>query len=281
MAGHNADMRWWFALIVALAALPAQAQLYRPSDHLEPTRPWMGDAPAEIAVRTSDGLALKGLHWPGGAELPVFVFFQGRSGDRFDAARYVEPLARAGYGVVVASYRGYGGNPGKPDEAGLQRDGAAFMAFARASRPGAEVYAIGHSLGAAVALHLAAEGAVDRVITLGAFPDLRSVAPKITRAFLRDRFDNLQAAARLRRPAVLIQGRYDDVVSMAQGQQLLGAAPMGSVLLVLDKQDHRPDMAAIVAILPAILAFAGDRIEPLKAEAVARGFAMFRKTPGP
>ena len=271
-------LRYWLALIVASIAVPAQAQLYRPNDHLEPARPWTGPAPAEITVRTADGLTLKGLQWQGRAELPVLVFFQGRSGDRFDAARYAEPLAQAGYGVVIASYRGYGGNPGKPDEAGLRRDGAAFTAFARAGAAGRPVYALGHSLGAAVALTLAAEGAVDRAITLGAFPDLRSVAPRIVRAFLRDRFSNLEAVARLTKPAILIQGRYDELVSMAQGQKLLGAAPMGSVLIVLDKQDHRPAMSAIVAILPAILDFADGRIAALAQAARTRGFAMFQKT---
>jgi uncharacterized protein len=273
-------LRWTVALMMVMAAAPASAQLYRPNDHPEKasTR-WNYAPPVEIDVRTRDGLALKGLYWGGRTDLPVLVFFQGRSGDRVDAAHYAEPLAAAGYAVVIASYRGYGGNPGKPDEKGLNLDGAAFAEYAQGLRSGTKVYAIGHSLGAAVALTLAADGAVDGVITLGAFPDLRSVAPKIVRAFLKDRFANSDTIARLQQPAILIQGRYDDVVSMAQGQALLGAAPMGSVLLVLDKQDHRPAMSEIVAILPAMLAFAGGRIEPLNAEARARGFAIFQKTP--
>jgi pimeloyl-ACP methyl ester carboxylesterase len=272
--------RWLIALMLLLAATPASAQLYRPKDHPQKasTR-WTQEAPAEIAVRTRDGLALNGLYWGGRSDLPLLVFFHGRSADRFDAAHYMEPLAAAGYAVVIASYRGYGGNPGKPDEKGLNLDGAAFAAFARRLRPDGKIYALGHSLGASVALTLAADRAVDEVITLGAFPDLRSVAPKITRAFLPDRFSNMDTAARLARPAILIQGRYDDVVSMEQGQQLLGAAPVGSVLLVLDKQDHRPAMSEIVAILTAIVDFAAGQVEPLAQAARARGFAMFRKTP--
>lgn len=219
------------------------------------------------------------MQWEGRAELPLLVFFQGRSGDRFDAARYAEPLALAGYGVVIASYRGYGGNPGKPGEAGLARDGAAFVQFARTQRREGPIYAIGHSLGAAVALRQAADGLVDEVITLGAFTDLRSAAPKIVRAFLHERYSNLETAALLRRPAILIQGRYDDIVSMEEGQKLLGAAPMGSVLLVLDKQDHRPNMHAIVPLLPALFDFAAGRIESLATAARVQSFAMFRKTP--
>lgn len=273
---------WTIALMMLLSAVPAHAQLYRPKDHPEKAATsWRYQPPVDINVRTRDGLALKGLYWGGKSDLPTLVFLQGRSGDRVDAAHYAEPLAAAGYAVVIASYRGYGGNPGKPDEKGLASDGMAFAELARKLRPGSKIFAMGHSLGAAVALKLAAEGAVDEVITLGAFPDLRSVAPRITRAFLPDRFSNLDTAARLRRPAILIQGRYDDVVSMEQGQKLLGAAPMGSALLVLDRQDHRPDMAEIVAVMPAIIDFTRGNAGPLKAQAVARGFAMFQKTPAP
>lgn len=273
---------WTIALAIMAAAVPAKAQLYRPKDHPDATTTgWRNAPPKEVEARTGDGLSLKGLYWEGRADLPVLLFLQGRSGDRFDAAHYAEPLAAAGYAVVVAGYRGYGGNPGKPDEKGLNLDGAAFAELARGLRPGARLYAVGHSLGAAVALTLAAERAVDGEIVLGAFPDLASVAPKITRAFLPDRFSNLDTVARLPKPAILIQGRYDATISMAQGQKLLGAAPMGSVLLVLDRQDHRPDMAEIVAILPAIFDFAEGRIQPLAAQARARGFAMFQKTPAP
>ena len=55
---------------------------------------------------------------------------------------------------------------------------------------------------------------VDGVITLGAFPDLRSVAPKIVRAFLRDRFseDDFGCAlfARIRQTVDLYAKNYED-----------------------------------------------------------------------
>ena len=178
---------------------------------------------------------------------------------------------------MVAGYRGYGRNPGSPSEAGLAMDGASFAALAHRLHPGAKLYAVGHSLGAAPALALAADKAVDGVLTIGAFPDLRSVAPKITRAFLPDRFSNLETVAKIGAPVVLIQGRYDDIVSMAQGQKLLGACPAGSLLLVLDRQDHRPAMAEVAAILPAILAYREGRIAPLIEAAKAPTFAIFRK----
>jgi len=266
-------------MLVFGCAHGARAQLYAPRSHPPAPKAWQEQAPEPKTVRTSDGLVLKGLYWRGRAELPLLLFFQGRSGDQMDAAHYAEPFALAGYPLLIASYRGYGGNPGSPDEAGLTRDGLAFITLARGLHPEGKVYLVGHSLGAAVAMNVAAEVPADGIIALGAFPDLRSVAPKLLRGFLADRYSNLDTARRLTTPIVLIYGRNDDVVSFAQARQLLEATPLDSLLLVLDKQDHRPDLALIAAILPAIFAAGKGEFNPLIAEAKARTFAIFRKEP--
>jgi len=198
-------------------------------------------APEPITVRTDDGLDLAGFRWPATAPDHVtLVFFHGNAGNRYDAALMAAPLRRPDAEIVIASYRGYGGNPGKPSEAGLYRDGAAFLRYGQRSRP-RRLYLFGFSLGGAVALHLATDPSVTGVVTLGAFSRLAAMAPRWTRALLPDRYDNREAARALRTPHLLLHGAADEVVPLAEATALKAANPHAR-LVVLKGADHYAEL---------------------------------------
>jgi fermentation-respiration switch protein FrsA (DUF1100 family) len=167
----------------------------------------------------------------------LILFFHGQSGNRYTAARIAAPLA-AGGGLLVASYRGYGDNPGKPDEAGLYADARAFLSLARTLAPNSRIYLFGFSLGAAPALHTAAVEEVAGVVTLNAFAGLADVAPPIARGLLRDRFDNRANIARVDEPILILHAKADEVVPFTQAQVLRDLAPHGVRLLWLEGIGH-------------------------------------------
>jgi fermentation-respiration switch protein FrsA (DUF1100 family) len=205
---------------------------------------WSGRAPDEVTALTTDGLTLRGYYWPpqsAGGDL--ILFFHGQSGNRYTAARRAAPLA-AGGGLLVASYRGYGDNPGEPHEAGLYADARAFLALARKLAPNSRVYLFGFSLGAAPALHVAAEEEVAGVVILGAFAALRDVAPPMARGVLPDRYDNRAAIARVAEPILLLHGTADEVVPTAQAKELQAAAPRMR-LLWLEGHGHGVDFETL------------------------------------
>jgi fermentation-respiration switch protein FrsA (DUF1100 family) len=151
------------------------------------------------------------------------------------------PLAFGG-GLLVASYRGYGDNPGEPDEAGLYADARAFLSLARTLAPNSRIYLLGFSLGAAPALHTAAEEEVAGVITLGAFARLADVGPRLARGVLHGRFDNRAAIARVDEPILILHAPADEVVPFAQAKVLQALAPHGVRLLRLEGTGHRADL---------------------------------------
>jgi fermentation-respiration switch protein FrsA (DUF1100 family) len=111
-----------------------------------------------VTVTTEDGLEL--VHWyrpptaPGG---PVIVIFHGNAGHIGDRVPKYWPLLKAGFGVFFAEYRGYGGNPGRPTEAGLTADGLSVMAHLGARGIALErIVLYGESLGTGLAIKLAA-----------------------------------------------------------------------------------------------------------------------------
>ncbi len=242
--------------VVAITVMPGRGDasivrqfIYQP-DRLPAKLDWgILPPPEQIAVRTEDGLQLLGFRWPAiERDHVTIVFFHGNAGNRYDAALMAAPLRRPDTEVIVASYRGYGGNPGKPSETGLYQDGAAFLKYARVSAPG-RLYVFGFSLGAAVALHLAINQPVDGIVTLGAFSRLSAMAPVWARFLLPDRFDNIAAIRRLRVPHLLMHGSADDVVPFAESEKLLTASAGRSRFLPLKGAVHNIDLDAIAPVV--------------------------------
>ena len=225
-------------------------RIYLPEPAPAAVPDWAGAAPQAVTARTADGLEIGGYYWaPDGPPRDILVFFHGNAGNRERAAQIAAPLRRPGSGLLVASYRGYGGNPGSPTEAGLMADGAAFLALARRLQPGSKVHLFGWSLGGAVALHLAARDEVDGVVTLGAFTRLRDVAPAIARGMLVDRFDNLAAIADVSEPVFLFHGTDDQVVPYSSTAALKAASGGRATTVTLTGAGHHIDFRSIADLV--------------------------------
>jgi fermentation-respiration switch protein FrsA (DUF1100 family) len=231
-------------LTAASCASAVRSRIYLP-EPMPASVAWTGRAPVEATATTADGLKLRGYYWaPQAAAGDVIVYFHGQSGNRYVAAREAAPLADGG-GLLVASYRGYGDNPGEPDEAGLYADAHAFVALARSLAPASRIYVFGFSLGAAPALHVAAQEDVAGVVLLGAFATLAEVAPPFARGLLPDRFDNRAAIARVGKPILIIHATGDETVPFAQAEALRDAAPARVRLLRLEGAGHGVDFATL------------------------------------
>ena len=83
----------------------------------------------EITVTTADGLDLVAWYLPAQAGKPVIVMTHGNAGNIGHRTGKLQPFAEAGYGLFLVEYRGYAGNPGKPDEEGLYNDARAGLAW--------------------------------------------------------------------------------------------------------------------------------------------------------
>lgn len=213
----------------------AGSSLYQPEPIGRVPTAWGGRAPQAVVARTGDGLALKGWFWPPRApDGDILLFLPGRAGNRDTAARKAAPLALAGKGVLVASYRGFGDNPGTPDEQGLYRDGAAFADLARTMRPASRLYLFGDGLGSAVALRLASRPDVTGTATLGAFDRFKNFAPAAMRPMYTDAFDNMAAIREVTGPVILLHGRRDEVVPFSAAENLEKAAGGFAIVAPVD-----------------------------------------------
>lgn len=203
-----------------------------------------------LTFRTGDGLTLRAAWMSSG--LPgakVAVYFHGNA----EAAAQNLPLAAAladgGVDVVLAEYRGYGGQPGRPDEAGLYSDGAAVLeALAREGVTPGRLVLVGRSLGTGVAVELALRTPPSLLVLVSpytSFTDLgRSLVGPFAPLVVPDRFDNLGKIARLTCPVVILHGTRDEVVPFRMGETLARAGK-GIRFVPLDGRTHNdiPDLA--------------------------------------
>ena len=209
----------WLGLVGCMYAAQ-RSLMYFPGGEL-PAAP----APfAEVRLRTADGLDLVAWEAPA-AGRPTIVYFHGNGGNIAGRLHKVRPFLEAGSGVLLVSWRGYGGNPGSPSEAGLLADGRAAL-----DRVGARaVVLLGESLGGGVAVRLAAERAPAAVILEAPFASAVAVGAERywwlpVSLLMKDRFESIRWIGAVRAPLLIVHGERDRVVPAEHGRRLLAAA---------------------------------------------------------
>ncbi|QNQ07833.1 alpha/beta hydrolase [Sphingomonas alpina] len=190
----------------------------------------------DMSLTTSDGLVLRAFYHPPRQGRPTLVFFHGNGGDLNGSEVATRAFAAQGYGVLLPEYRGYGGNPGTPNEQDLYRDGAAGIYWLENSRlPLKDIVLIGNSLGSGVATELAKRKKVGGLILVSGFASLPRVVaqhyPYIPGFLVRDKFDNRAKIGRVTAPILIYHGTADTVVPVSNGRALARAQPAATFAL--------------------------------------------------
>ncbi|MEO6090412.1 MAG: alpha/beta hydrolase [Umezawaea sp.] len=237
---------WRLAVVVVLVAVTLvgalwafQRRLVYFPDTATPTLP-AGVRP--VVLRTADGLDLGAWHLPGPGHTVLVA--NGNAGNRAARAPLAAALAKAGFGVLLFDYRGYGGNPGSPTEQGLALDVRAARQYLVESGIAADrLLYYGESLGAAVVAELATEHPPACLLLRSPFVDLASAGrahyPFLpVGLLLRDRFPVAEHVARAGVPTTVVYGTADTVVPPEQSLAVAKAANASVVAVDADHNDR-------------------------------------------
>jgi hypothetical protein len=217
---------------VGLAAMLYFAQrsmMYFPETiHTSPAEAGFPEA-EEISLTSADGVHIVGWHVAPREGKPVILYFHGNGGAlRYRVERF-HRLTKEGVGLVAIEYRGYGGSDGNPSEAGLFADAEAAYAFAVGRYRPDQLVLWGESLGTGVAVYLAAEKPVGRVILEAPFTSAAAVAAQRywfmpVRLLMKDQFRSDERIANVTAPVLILHGLNDRVVPYAMGEQMFDLA---------------------------------------------------------
>jgi fermentation-respiration switch protein FrsA (DUF1100 family) len=228
----------WLAVVVAIGYLGGVAVLYfKQRSMLFPIPPVARTAPAdaglaeaeEHVLTTEDGEKVIVWHVPAKPGHAVILYFPGNGDFLAGRVSRFKAMTSDGTGLVALSYRGYAGSSGEPSERGLLQDAATAYAFTSQRYDAARIVAWGFSLGTGVAVALAAEHPVGKLILEAPYTSTVDVAGSLLRIvpvslLMRDQFHSDRRIARISVPLLIMHGEADPAIPIVFGERLFALA---------------------------------------------------------
>lgn len=222
----------------------------------EPTRE-VRKTPADLHLRyetiwvpthAADGTLLNGW-WVPGADpaAPTVLYLHGKDLNIGGNLEHLARLNDLGFSVLMIDYRGFGQSGGQfPSEARVYEDAEAAWSYLISVRhaPLDRTFIYGHSLGSAIALHLAlSHREAAGLILESAFTSMTDMGKLRYRFFpinwiLNQRFDSISEISLLRMPVLFVHGEADTTVPYSMSQRLYGAANLPKQLLLIPGAGH-------------------------------------------
>jgi uncharacterized protein len=219
----------------------------------DPNDDW---APRGLAIedaqfQAADGTKIHGWYVPREKPRAVVLFCHGNAGNITNRTDIIRALHdRVGVSVLAFDYRGYGKSEGKPNEAGVLSDARAARSWLAKKAGVAEdrIVLMGESLGGAVAVDLATDGARALILenTFSSAPDVAAVHyPWIpVRLLMRTKFDAAGKIGSYHGPLFQSHGERDRIVPLDSAMKLFAAANEPKQFILLKGHDHNDSHSA-------------------------------------
>jgi uncharacterized protein len=169
------------------------------------------------------------------------IYFGGNAED-VTASLPLLDRAYPGRALYLLHYRGYAGSTGTPSEQALVGDALALLDRVAQAHP--DIVVVGRSLGAAVALQVASQRQVSRLVLVTPFDSLQALAaaqfPYLpVRWLLRDRYDSSRHALRVTAPTLIVAAGADEIIPARSTATLLSRFPQDvASMRVLEGAGH-------------------------------------------
>jgi pimeloyl-ACP methyl ester carboxylesterase len=204
----------------------------------QPEASWRVQQPTDLTL-VNEGVSLRG--WVVNPGRPQALLYFGGNGERVEDDR--EELAHwfPERTIYLLPYRSYGASAGEPSERALVADALALYDYA-ATRHQA-VAAIGRSLGSGVAIQLAAQRPLQRLVLVTPFDSMVGVAKSFYPLapvgwLLKERYESWRYAPAVHCPVLLLRAGEDAVVGSARTAALAASFRTPPMQQVVPEAGH-------------------------------------------
>lgn len=231
--------------MLLVAGVAMHRRMLYPIDptHVAPEAAGLRDV-EEIRIAAPDGASVLGWYGAARPRQPTLLYFHGNGGALIDRKPRIERFMAEGWGILVMTYRGYGGSTGSPSERAIVADGLRAHDWLTASGvPARQIVLYGESLGSGVAAQVALQRPAAGLVLDAPFTSIPDVARRRFKLIpLKwipiDRYYTRRIIGEIGMPLLILHGALDTVVPVAMGRELFALAREPKTLAVLPRGGH-------------------------------------------
>ena len=194
---------------------------------------------------------------------PIILYFHG-NGENLITMHYsglFRQFRDGGFDFLAIDYPGYGRSNGSPSEKTLINSGATALKYLREKYSKREILVVGWSLGAAVAIQIAAKhpGKINGLAVMSPWSSLIEVAsdhfPRILAyIYAGKRYNSKKACSKLNIRTLIIHGKNDKLIPVKHGKELAGVIKSEVKFVVLQGVGHN-DLLSNKRAITTLFAF--------------------------
>ncbi|MDX2307397.1 MAG: alpha/beta fold hydrolase [Hyphomicrobium sp.] len=157
---------------------------------------------------------------------PTILYFHGNGGSFIDRAERIRKYTAKGYGMVMLTWRGFGGRTGRPSERANVSDAEdVYEALVAEGVKPESIVVYGESLGTGVAAQLAAKKPVAALVLDAPYTSIVAMAERYypylpARWLMTDRYETMRYLSRITAPALVIHGEADEIIPTGMGREV-------------------------------------------------------------
>ena len=202
----------------------------------------------EIWIKTEKDIKLKSwLIKKDFKKYKTLIFFHGNAGNLLNRVHKLNKLNKLDINILIISWRGFSGNPGKPTEKNLYTDAKLSVKWLNdLGVSNDKIILYGESLGTGVAVELGQNNTFNCIILESPFTSIAKAA-KIYYPYLpinlllKDRYDSIDKISKITKPVLIMHGMKDNIVPYEMGVKLFQKANQPKYSYFPKSDDHMMD----------------------------------------
>ncbi len=198
----------------------------------------------EHELPTPDGERLIAWRLQAQPGQPTLLYFHGNAGNLASRAGRIERYRRAGLGLLMIGYRGYGGSTGSPSERANVADAKlAYDWLRQQGLDASDIVLYGESLGSGVAVQLAVEREVAALVLDAPYTSVIEMGIRTypflpVRALISDRYESDMYIRQVKAPVLVLHGERDGIIPVTMGTALFARANEPKKLVLFPEGRH-------------------------------------------